>query len=77
LHLEVFTGITGRLMQFAGAHPPWAGEPAASPLTVAATDVLNDARAHGQPAHQVIMGDLNTMAHRCAASDERCDMRCV
>jgi endonuclease/exonuclease/phosphatase family metal-dependent hydrolase len=73
LHLEVFTGITGRLLQFAGTHHATTGGACCSAchcflLTrgtcLAATDVLQDARAAGLPARQVIMGDLNTMAHR-------------
>lgn len=36
--------------------------------SVVMTDVLNDARMVGRPAHQVIMGDLNTMAHRHATA---------
>jgi len=65
LHLEVFTGITGRLLQFAGAHLQRVVMRRRLSRCFCA-DVLNDARMPGQPAHQVIMGDLNTMAHRRA-----------
>ncbi len=75
LHLEVFTGITGRLLQFAGTHHAMMAVGHAAPRAMlcahssggtllAATDVLQDARTAGLPARQVIMGDLNTMAHR-------------
>lgn len=75
LHLEVFTGITGRLMQFVGASccsckglPLCIRNFRVLKLETAAhtvlADVLQDARKAGQPAKQVVMGDLNTMAHR-------------
>jgi hypothetical protein len=85
LHLEVFTGITGRLQQFAGAGGaacarrtacavcagPQRSAECASAARCVATDVLEDARKAGQPARQVVMGDLNTMAHRRAAPRRR------